>query len=264
MIGHQLYEELAAGHALHALEPQDEELFRLHLLGCGRCERELDLHRETAAHLAYGAGNDVLPDGLFDRIRGAVVAHSGEDVFAVSVEQPARPVASLATARRRRAFPRPAVLVSAAAAVALVLGLVGSNVALRQDRVDQLASSDRLTEAVRTLKEGPGRSVPLLDGQRRVAAVAVVQGDEVSLVVEGLAANAPDSTYVLWEQSRFGGLQAIGTFDVRDDGVEVVEDLPLAYGRDGVAAFAITRERGRTPPSRPLTAPLASGAVERA
>lgn len=267
MTGHELYEELAAGHALHALEPQDEELFRLHLLGCARCERELDLHRETAAHLAYGAGSDALPDGLFDRIRSDVVAQSGADVFAVPAvpaEPEARPVASLDAVRRRRASLRPAVLVSAAAAVALVLGLVGSNVALRQDRVDQLASSDRLTEAVRTLQEGPGRSVPLLDGQRRVAAVAVVQGDEVSLVVEGLAANAPDSTYVLWEQSRFGGLQAIGTFDVRDDGVEVVEDLPLAYGRDDVAAFAITRERGRTAPSRPLTAPLASGAVEQA
>ena len=263
MIRHELYEELAAGHALHALEPQDEELFRLHVSGCARCERELGLHRETAAHLAYGAGDDALPDGLFDRIRGAVVAESGADVFAVHVEPTAQSsVASLDAARRRRPVPRAAALVAAAAAVTLVLGLVGSNVALRQDRVEQLESSDRLSDAVRTLQKGPGRNVPLLDGQRRVTAVAVVQGDQVSLVVQGLAANVRDSTYVLWEQSRFGGLQAIGTFDVRDGGVEVVEDLPLANGRDGAAAFAITLERGRTPPSRPLTAPLASGAVE--
>ena len=67
---------------------------------------------------------------------------------------------------------------------------------------------------------------------------------------------------MLWEQGRFGGLQAIGTFDVRDGGVEVVEDLPLAHGRDGAAAFAITREAGDTAPARPLTTPLASGAVE--
>ena len=264
MSGHELYEELAAGHAVHALEPQDEELFRRHLVGCARCERELDVHRETAAHLAYGAGDDALPDDLFDRIRRQVVALSGDDVFAAHVEPPARPVADLVAARRRRTLPRSAVLVSAAAAVSLVLGLVGPGVALRQDRADQLASSDRLADAVRTLEEGPGRSVPLLDGQRRVAAVAVVQGDEVSLAVEGLAANALDSTYVLWEQSRSSGLTAIGTFDVRDEGVEVVEDLPLAHDRKDVTAFAITHERGRMAPSRPLTAPLASGAVEQA
>ena len=186
------------------------------------------------------------------------MAESSEDVFAPTVPAPV----SLDEARRRRRLPRPALLVAAAAAVALLLGLAGSNVALRQDRVQQLATSDRLAEAVRTLEDGPGRSVPLLDDRRQVAAVAVLQGEQVSLVVEGLEANEADTTYVLWEQGRFGGLQAIGTFDVRAGGVEVVTDLPLAHGRDGAAAFAITHETGKTAPARPLTAPLASGAVE--
>ncbi len=259
---HELFEELAAGHALHALEPEDEQLLLLHAAGCARCERALDAHRETAAELAYGAGTAALPDGLFDRIRAAVVAESGEHVFAPATPDavPA-PVASLAQARRRR-MPRTSTLVAAAAAVALVTGLAGSNLALRQDRASQTASSERLAEAVSTIEEG-GRSVPLLDDHRQVAAVAVLTGDAVSLVVDGLAPNDAGSTYVLWEQSRFGGLRALGTFDVRAD-VEVVRDFPLRSGQDRVAALAITREQGRSAPARPQVAPVASGAVEQA
>ncbi|MCW2777240.1 MAG: putative transrane anti-sigma factor [Frankiales bacterium] len=259
MIAHEAYEELAAGYALHALEPEDELVFLQHLAGCARCERALDAHRETAAHLAYGAGPASLPEGLLDRIRASVVAESGQDVFA----GPGAEVVPLDVARerRRRRVSRPVAALAAAASL-VVVALVGSNLALRQDRVAQLASSDRLAEAVHTLEDGPGRNVPLLDRQRRVAAVAVVQGDHVSLVVEGLAVNEPRTTYVLWEQARFGGLHAIATFDVRDGGVAVVRDLPLRSGSEGPAAFAITQEQGEAAPARPLVAPVASGAVQ--
>lgn len=267
MTEHALYEELAAGYALHALEPEDEHLLLLHVAGCARCEREVEQHRETAAHLAYGASDTSLPAGLFDRVRAQVEAESGPGVFAEPAPAPvaaAPAVASLDAARRRRSLPRAAALVAAAAAVALVTGLAGSNLALRQDRVQQAVASERLTEAVRTLQDGPGRSVPLLDDDRRVAAVAVMQGDHVSLVVEGLAPNADATTYVLWERGRYGGLVALGTFDVRDGGVEVVRDLPLQHGERDVAAFAITHEDGETAPVRPLVAPVAAGEVQEA
>jgi Anti-sigma-K factor rskA len=253
--GHEAYEELAAGHALDALEPEDEQRFLRHLAGCALCERELALHRDTAAQLAYGAGQVDVPEGLAARLRAAVAAESGVHVFAGGGSAPV----SLAAARTRRRS-RLAVLASAAAAV-LVVGLVGSNVALRQDRVQQTASSDRLAEAVATLGE-PGRNVPLLDDAQHVAAVAVVQDDSVSLVVEGLAANDPGTTYVLWERGRFGGVQALATFDVRGEGVQVMRDMPLQHGVDGAAAFAITHEKGERAPERPLVAPLASGTVE--
>lgn len=259
---HERYEELAAGLALHALEPEDEQAFLVHAAACAHCDRALDEHRQTAAHLAYGAEAAALPDGLFDRIRAQVVAESGEDVFGLpsGAHAPADVVVPLASRRRR--MPRAATLVAAAAAAALVTGLAGSNLALRQDRVEQTVASDRLQEAVRMIERSPGRSVPLLDGAERVAAVAVVQDDRVSLVVEGLAPNADDTTYVLWERGRFGGVRALGTFDVREGGVEVVRDLPLRSGPGDVAAFAITHEKGETAPARPLAAPLASGDVQ--
>lgn len=258
MTAHESYEELAAGYALDALEPGDEQQFLRHLVGCARCERALDAHRATAATLADGAAPVQVPDGLFAALRAAVVAESGERVFAAG--SPA-PVAL--DARRLRRRPSPAALLAAAAAV-LVTVLGASNLALRQDRVEQTDASRRLNEAVRTLDEGPGRHVPLLDPERKVAAVAVLQGDHVSLVVEGLAANDPGTTYVFWERGRFGGVLALATFDVRRRGVEVVRDLPLQHGSEGPAAFAVTREKGDVAPARPLTPPLALGQVEQA
>ncbi len=258
MTRHEVFEELAAGHALDALEPEDEQLFLQHLSGCALCERDLAAHQETAAYLADGADPVEVPPGSFDGIRAAIVAESGERVF----DRPAAQPSSLAEARRRRSRP---ALVGVAAAAVLVAALAGSTVALRQDRVEQQAVSDRLKQAIDALEVGPGRSVPLLDGEREVAAVAVVQGEHVSLVVDGLAVNEPGTNYVLWEQGPSGGVRAVGTFDVRDDDVEVVRPLPLQYGSGQTAGFAISREKGDDgddPPPRPLEAPLASGLVE--
>ena len=36
---HERFEELAAGHALGALEPEDEQAFLAHVPACARCER---------------------------------------------------------------------------------------------------------------------------------------------------------------------------------------------------------------------------------
>ncbi|HVU73227.1 MAG TPA: zf-HC2 domain-containing protein [Mycobacteriales bacterium] len=49
---HDIYEELAAGFALDALEPEDEALFIAHLAGCARCAADLVRHRTVAADLA--------------------------------------------------------------------------------------------------------------------------------------------------------------------------------------------------------------------
>lgn len=258
MSGHELYEELAAGLALDALEPQDEELFLAHVAGCARCERELAEHRATAAELAYGAGAVRVPEGMLGRLHAALVAESGAGVFDPASRSSG--AVRLSEVRRRRR-PSAAVLAAAAAAV-LVAVLAGSNVALRQARVEQVAASDGLSRVVETLSAANGRNVPLIDGQRHVAAVAVVQGDHVSLVVEGMDPNEDGTTYVLWEQSRSGGVRAVRAFDVHDGGVEVVRDMPLTDGADGAAGFAITHEQGEVAPARPLVAPLASGAVE--
>lgn len=262
MTPHAVFEELAAGQALDALEPEDEQLFLQHMSGCSRCERDLARHLDTAAELAYGAGPTHMPESVFAGIRAAVVAESGEAAFAApDASAPVR----LDDVRRRRRRNRGAALVAAAAGLVLVAGLVGSNVTLRQERQQQQSRSDHVAQALETVRDGPSRNVPLLDDKRGVAAVAVLHSDTVSLVVDGLAPNeGEDTVYVLWEQGRYGGVRAIGTFDVRPDQVEVLRDLPLTKPATEVVAFAVTREAGDVAPARPMQAPLASGSVETA
>src|SRR3954454_11551139 len=94
---HARFEELAAGHALNALEPGDEEAFLAHLTGCAVCERALAEHVETAAHLAYAADPVPLADALLGRNRGEVKA-SGRAM-------PTPPALSLDVERSRRRVP---------------------------------------------------------------------------------------------------------------------------------------------------------------
>lgn len=258
---HALYEELAAGHALGALEPQDEQAFLAHVVGCARCERDLAGHHATLAQLAYAPDPAEPPASLLAGIRAGVLA-SGRDV--VFPESSAPAVVSLDEVRRRRgaAHPRRARALSAvAAAAALVVGLGVWNVTLQNDRAQQAAWGDRLTAAVRELGEEGTNAVPLrADG--KVVAVALVQGSDLSLVVDGLEANdATATTYVLWGQSRFGDVRPVAAFDVTDKALDVREGLHLQAGVADVTRFMVTREQGRTAPAIPTRPVLASGEV---
>jgi anti-sigma factor RsiW len=261
---HQEYEELAAGHALGALEPEDEQRFLAHLPGCARCERELAEHLDTATLLAHAAEPLDLPDGMLDRLREQVRADArpGGPV-------PVAPVSVLDAARERRrmlALPRdPRSLTAAAAALVLVLGLAGWNATLQRANSQQEQRSEELTLAVQAMTGQPSRSVPLRGAGNRVAAVAVLAQDQVSLVVDGLQANdAATTSYVLWEKGRLGDVRAVGTFDVREGHLEIVRNLPLHHGADGVSVLAVTHEQGNTAPDQPTQDPVAAATVSAA
>ena len=49
---HVLFDELAVGWALHALEPEDEAIFAVHLEGCARCTRTVAETSEVMAAMA--------------------------------------------------------------------------------------------------------------------------------------------------------------------------------------------------------------------
>jgi anti-sigma-K factor RskA len=53
--GHGLFEELAAGYALDALEPADEQRFLRHVRGCPPCAAALERYRDVATALAHTA-----------------------------------------------------------------------------------------------------------------------------------------------------------------------------------------------------------------
>ncbi|MEX2289897.1 MAG: anti-sigma factor [Mycobacteriales bacterium] len=255
---HVRFEELAAGHALHALEPEDEQVFRSHLEGCTRCERDLMEHAATLAHLAYAPDAAEPPPALLEGIR-AGIRSSGREVGS---SEPAEPVVSLETARRRRdatRMRRAAVWTSMAAAAALVLGLGGWVTALLQDRDEQAQLSGRLAAALSQLREAS--TVPLQGESGEVVAVALVRGNEISLVVDGLPVNDAATTYVLWGESRYGDKRAVGVFDVTTDDLDVLSGMRLQAGVSDVVRLMVTREQGDVAPPIPTLPVLASGTV---
>jgi hypothetical protein len=257
---HERYAELAAGHALHALEPGDEQVFLSHLASCADCQHELTLHTDTLGHLAYAAEPAELPGGILAGIRSEI----GPAAFAEFADPGSMaPVASLDAARSRRRGLEGRALVAAAAAAAMVLSLGIWNVALHRQKSNADVRAERLAAAVSTLEAGAKHRVNLTDAQGSPVAIAVVRADDtVSLVVDGLARNnRATSTYVLWQKGSYGVVRAVGTFDVRGAGVDVIPNLALARDVVGVEGFAVTKEPGRHAPAAPGSKPVADGTL---
>jgi hypothetical protein len=251
---HRAFEELAAGYALHALEPQDELAFQGHLVDCPVCQRAVGGHEDTLSALASVTAA-VPPPSLLEGIRAAVAA---EPRAVDGAPAPLAPVTALRprTARGVRRWP---ALVAVAAAAALVVGLGGWNAALLRDRDQQAARGDALATAVEALQQDGARTVPLRgEGGGRV--VAVLAGDEMSLVVEGLAPNPADTVYVMWAQDPSGAVRAVGTFDVESTEVDVQRGMHLKDA-DALARLMVTHEKGRTAPVRTEQPVLLSGSV---
>ncbi|MHB8451095.1 MAG: hypothetical protein ACYDAQ_11690 [Mycobacteriales bacterium] len=74
MSSHEAFEELAAGHALHALEPEDEQALLAHLPGCSTCQAALAEMQAVAAQLAGAVPDEAPPPELLARIRAATDA----------------------------------------------------------------------------------------------------------------------------------------------------------------------------------------------
>ena len=252
---HLKYEELAVGHALSALEPEEEQVFRQHLARCARCERDVEEHRSLLALLAGSVEPVEPPPGLWEDIRAGLQPPARPS--ATPHDGVAASVTSLRAVRDRKAglSSRWAPL---AAAAAMVVALGAWNLSLQSDRSAEAERSGRLAVAVRELAQPDTRRVPLTADDGSLVAVAVVQDRSVSLVVDGLAPNDDGTSYVLWTQDEQGALRPVEAFDVSAD-VEVVPDLAVEQGTDAVAAFAVSREQGSTSPPQPLGPVVASG-----
>jgi hypothetical protein len=229
---HDQYRELAAGYALHALEPDDEATLLAHLPGCPACRAEVDAGEAALAELAYslpGTPPAGLRDAILDSIR----------------TEPATPAVPLR--RRRPAVATPWLLAAAASVIAVAIAV--SNVALRHDVSDtrtQLASARQVLACA----GGPRCDVRWLastDGTRRAA--VLVDGTHARLVVDGLPRNdRAHETYVLWQRQATGALVAVRGFDVAAKGLTELDMGTLSGPYTG---FAVSREPGRTPPSAP-------------
>lgn len=261
---HLPFEELAVGYALSALEPDEHARFSSHLAACARCERTVADHRETLAQFAYAAPAEEPPASLLEGIRAGL--HSESPAPGQADAAPVQPAAQdeLAERRRRRLVqvPRTHLLTSAAAVVALLLGLGGWNAALQRDNAETGARVESLAAAVQALEEPGTRTVRMASSEGEVKAVAVMQGEQMSLVLDGLKPNDDDSVYVLWGQTSYGDVRAVGTFDVHREDLDVRHGMRLEPGVGDLTALMVTREKGRTAPAMTTQEVLVSGTVE--
>ena len=259
---HARFEELAAGHALHALEPEDEQEFVNHLSGCARCEADLAEHSATLAHLAYAPAAADPPPALLESIRAGVLA-SGRGASFPESPAPQRADDSgtdeLSRARDARRLRRAATWLGAAAAFALVMTLAFWNTSLRSDREQQVAWGERMEQALDRLSDDDADRIALESGDD-VVAVAVVRGADMSLVVEGLPVNAEGTTYVLWGETHDGDKVAVGAFDVTSE-FDVLDGMHVRNGVADMARLMVTREAGNAPPLTPTLPVLAVGEV---
>ena len=249
MNAHDRYDELAVGHALNALEPEDEAQFLAHLPGCAACARAIAEHRETLGHLAYAVTSEEPPASVLDGIRAGVEASGRAGEFPAPAPAP---VVSL-DARRSRTVKLTTALIGVAASVVLVAALAISNLNLSH-RNNDLADYRRTVDGL--LVSGAERVE--LNGPVGGHAVAIVHDGQVDLVLDGVQANdTKDSVYVLWQQDAHG-VSAAGTFDVPSSDVTVVSK-GLRVSPTGLKQLMITREAGRVAPPTARNQVLYSG-----
>jgi hypothetical protein len=274
---HAVFDELAVGWALHALEPEDEALFVRHLPDCARCARTVSETSEVMAALAGDLPAAEPSDELRDRLRAAVdrteqvrfpVPDALPDLadlddFDEAVPEPA-------PARRATGFPhyehaapaslppvRPAwrrLLPTAlvAAAVIIVLALGTWNVMLSEARSSAETAAARQSDVVdKLLQPGHATIARLADDGGHPVATVVARPESVQVVTDGLAVNdASRFVYVVWGM-RDGTPTALGTFDVTRSQMDLRPVGSDATGLDGYPAYAISLERGRAMPKMP-------------
>lgn len=254
---HAEFEELAAGYALDALEPEEEDRFLAHLPGCGRCGVALTQHLAVAAQLAWAVDPAPalplplpLPPALAE-IAARSPRSLPEDPFRAQEPSVAsrvlrRPAVRRGSGRERSALlpgsRRGRVLAAAGAlGVAALLTVVSLGAVSRDGGTAtvQAEASERALLAVNDPAAAVGRLVAV--GQSAHGTAVVSQG-HAWLVLDGLAPNAPGKRYVAWEITGFDTMRAAAAFVVEDSGVTAVDLGPVPSSTVASTRYAVTEE----------------------
>jgi anti-sigma-K factor RskA len=247
-VNHSDFEELAAGFALGALEPDEEQAFQRHLEGCSTCRTSVRELEEVSASFAY-----VPP----------------------AVEPPASLRTSLRrktglTLRRRAAQrigswqgARVMLRAVAVAAVLAVFALSLWNLALRdQHQIDQ-ARLATLQAAARVVNDSTANRVALAgsaaESGARATVLASSRQDRGVLVIEGLPQPAPGRVWELWSLPQGDVGQAAKAVVFRFRSSPGVHAVPFSGSLQPTNGFAITEEPGPAGSAHPTTIPVLRG-----
>ncbi|WP_448623762.1 anti-sigma factor domain-containing protein [Geodermatophilus sp. URMC 64] len=270
---HALFDELAVGWALHALEPEDEAAFVRHLPDCARCARTVAETSDVMAAMTADLPPAEPSPGLRDRLRAAVertdqVRPEDErpDVEDLDdLDPPPAAAGSPAPPRPATGFPlyehsrlerpswrRALPVALVAAAVAAILGLATWVVVLAEARDRAEAVAAQQSEVMDSLLQ-PGQVAiaPMADKGGHSVATVVARDGQVQVVAHGLSVNDRSRTiYVVWGM-RDDAAVPLGTFDVVRPQMDLRTVGSDKTGLDDYPAYAISFESGRQMPSRP-------------
>jgi hypothetical protein len=226
---HEAWDELAAGYALHALEPDEELEFLQHFATCDECAAQVRDHELVAAQLgslAHDEDDDVqAPE--WSSIRASIVEVA--------------PTVSLDDRRRGPRRRQPWLLGAAAAAVLLA----GAGIAVWQTTG---TSPSPATQALKSCQHQAGCSVVRLHGSSGPdPAIVLVSHNSVTMVPLAMKPAAKGSTYVLWQLLRSGAPTAVTAFSNASGPSDATLVMPYA----DTAAFAVSVESASVPPSQP-------------
>jgi anti-sigma-K factor RskA len=244
MADHVVWDELAAGHALDALSPEEELTFTAHLETCATCQASLDDHTLVAAALgALAMPEQPLEPPSWASIRTAVIGAdadeaAGRDDLPVSVAE----MVDLGDRRRRYAGSRRVLAAAAAVVVIAVAGVLVWH-----------AESGSSSPGV-SCGSTPGCHTVALDNDSGVQAASLtVQGHVITMTPTNMSPAPAGSEYVLWQVPADGRPIAVKVFTKTGSGAVAKATTRVAYS--DTASFAVSQERSGPAPSSP-TAPL--------
>jgi hypothetical protein len=251
---HARFEELAAGHALHALDPADERWFLSHARQCPQCQQALAGYAEVTAELAQIASAAEPGPQLGLRILAAALAGEPRDdrpdVLGAGpgADRPGTepaPGTRVVPLRRR---PRPRWLKPAAAAAAVAVIAAGTWAGLTA------STGSRPTQPLAACGHPSTCPEVLLTGTaaHRAAGRVIIAAGTAWLQPGGLQ---PDDTtrqiYVLWQVTPGHAPLPVGSFDIRTGADQPIRIGTLAAPYHSTKAFAVSIEPGRAVPASP-------------
>jgi anti-sigma factor RsiW len=231
-VGQDTIHELTAAYALNALADHEEAEYEEHLASCAACRDDLASFREAAASLAYAIEAPAPPPALRERILAQARSERSN-------------VIPFPT--RRWAVPALAGVATAAAAVALALGLWATSLASSLDEERQ--AREQQGAALAVVGDPDAERFPLrgTDGTLIVSA-----GGQGALVLRDLGPAPEGKIYEAWVSSDGDIMLPAGTFAASTGAGATVVSLARPVPNNGLVAVTIEDEPVETPTSDPI------------
>lgn len=222
--GHEHYQQLAVGHVLGGLEPDDAAAFRSHLSGCRVCRARVAELRGIASELERAERDE--------RARATVqteVAHQESEDAGPRPRRPAAEAGSRIGVRQ--------VTVAAIVVVLLAGAMAFWNLHLRTNNAVMATVAEQHAQTLEVLAGG----VPLdVAADHPVRGLAAMDGEHVAVTLTGLGQPAEGERIVAWVDDG-AGLTPVAELQIRSVGDGTVA---VVLEDEGAETLELTAERG--------------------